>query len=144
MKPFNWLISDKIVFFIRWATRVSKFETTPTKPSSLPMVVMHVLVRSMVRFCFGALQMAFARKSFIRNTRMRMFLFFISYLSFSFPRTMVTSVAWHPEGRYVASCEKHRQVILWSDWFSFFLSNCFFFFVLCLHFFVIRSAHQKK
>lgn len=40
---------------------------------------------------------------------------FFSYLSFSFPRTMVTSVAWHPEGRYVASCEKHRQVILWSD-----------------------------
>ncbi len=30
-------------------------------------------------------------------------------------RTMVTSVAWHPEGRYLASCEKHRQVILWSD-----------------------------
>ncbi|CAF1165549.1 unnamed protein product [Adineta steineri] len=29
--------------------------------------------------------------------------------------TMVTSVAWHPEGRYVASCEKHRRVILWSD-----------------------------
>ncbi|CAF1575256.1 unnamed protein product [Rotaria sp. Silwood1] len=29
--------------------------------------------------------------------------------------TMVTAVAWHPEGRYVASCEKHRRVILWSD-----------------------------
>ncbi|CAF2172752.1 unnamed protein product [Rotaria magnacalcarata] len=29
--------------------------------------------------------------------------------------TMVTSVAWHPEGRFVASCEKHRRVVLWSD-----------------------------
>lgn len=29
--------------------------------------------------------------------------------------TMVTSIAWHPEGRYLASCEKHRCVILWSD-----------------------------
>lgn len=30
-------------------------------------------------------------------------------------KTMVTSVVWHPEGKYVASCEKHREVILWSD-----------------------------
>jgi WD40 repeat protein len=30
-------------------------------------------------------------------------------------RTMVTSIAWQPEGKYVASCEKHRRVILWSD-----------------------------
>ncbi|CAF0827576.1 unnamed protein product [Rotaria sp. Silwood1] len=29
--------------------------------------------------------------------------------------TMVTSVAWQPDGKYVASCEKHRQVILWSQ-----------------------------
>ncbi|CAF0721242.1 unnamed protein product [Adineta ricciae] len=29
--------------------------------------------------------------------------------------SMVTSVAWHPEGRYVASSEKHRQVILWNS-----------------------------
>ncbi|CAF0868683.1 unnamed protein product [Adineta steineri] len=29
--------------------------------------------------------------------------------------TMVTSVAWQPDGKYVASCEKQRRVILWSD-----------------------------
>ncbi|CAF2817625.1 unnamed protein product [Rotaria sp. Silwood2] len=29
--------------------------------------------------------------------------------------TMVTSVAWQPDGKYVASCEKHRQVILWTQ-----------------------------
>ncbi|CAF0785653.1 unnamed protein product [Rotaria sordida] len=29
--------------------------------------------------------------------------------------TMVTSIAWQPDGKYVASCEKHRQVILWSQ-----------------------------
>ncbi|CAF2686194.1 unnamed protein product [Rotaria sp. Silwood2] len=29
--------------------------------------------------------------------------------------TMVTAVAWHPEGKYVASSEKHRRVILWTD-----------------------------
>jgi len=28
---------------------------------------------------------------------------------------MITSLAWHPEGRYLASCEKHRRVVLWSD-----------------------------
>jgi autophagy-related protein 16 len=28
--------------------------------------------------------------------------------------TMVTSVAWQPDGKYVASCEKQRRVILWS------------------------------
>ncbi len=31
-----------------------------------------------------------------------------------FFRTMVTSVAWQPDGNYVASCEKHRRVIIWS------------------------------
>ncbi|CAF0804071.1 unnamed protein product [Adineta ricciae] len=29
--------------------------------------------------------------------------------------TMVTSVAWQPDGKYVASCEKHRRVVLWSQ-----------------------------
>ncbi len=40
-------------------------------------------------------------------------LIFMKIVAFFF-RTMVTSVAWQPDGNYVASCEKHRRVILWS------------------------------
>jgi WD40 repeat protein len=47
--------------------------------------------------------------------------------SYGTSRTMVTSVAWQPDGRFIASSEKHRQVILWSDWLGFVFLVIFFF-----------------
>ncbi|CAF5100495.1 unnamed protein product, partial [Rotaria sp. Silwood1] len=29
--------------------------------------------------------------------------------------SIVNAVAWHPEGRLIASCEKQRRAILWGE-----------------------------